>query len=66
MARFELFLLGPPRPQRDGAPLQFDTCKIHDPLCWLLASSTGFSCAEITEIRYHAVQSTIHLESTTA
>jgi uncharacterized membrane protein len=35
-------------------------------VCWLLISSTRVSCAEITEMRYHAVQSTIHLESITA
>jgi flavin-dependent dehydrogenase len=35
-------------------------------LCWLLNSSTRVSCAEIAEIRYHAVQSTIHLGSITA
>jgi predicted ATPase/DNA-binding SARP family transcriptional activator len=28
MARFELFLLGPPRLQRDGVPLQFDRRKV--------------------------------------
>ena len=28
-------------------------------LCWLLVSSARVSCAEITEMRYHAVQSTI-------
>ena len=35
-------------------------------LCWLLNSSTRVSCAEIATICYHAVQSTIHLESITA
>jgi DNA-binding SARP family transcriptional activator len=28
MARLELFLFGPPRIERDGVPLQFDTRKI--------------------------------------
>jgi hypothetical protein len=35
-------------------------------LCWLLNSSTRVSCAETAGIWYHAVQSTIHLESITA
>jgi hypothetical protein len=36
------------------------------PLCWLLNSSTRVSCTEISEIGYHSVQSTTHLESITA
>jgi hypothetical protein len=32
-------------------------------LCWLLNSSKRFPCAEIPEIKYHSVHSTIHLES---
>jgi hypothetical protein len=35
-------------------------------LRWLLNSSTPVSCPEIVEIRHHAVQSTIRLESITA
>ena len=35
-------------------------------LCWLLNSSTRIQCAEAAEMRYHAVQSIIHLESIAA
>ena len=38
----------------------------HRYLCWLLNSSTQVPCAETVEIRYHAVQSTTHLESVIA
>jgi hypothetical protein len=41
-------------------------CFANDHLCWLLNSSAGISCAEIAEMRYHAVQSTAHLESNAA
>jgi predicted ATPase/DNA-binding SARP family transcriptional activator len=38
MARFELFLLGPPRLQRDGVQLQFDTRKIMALVAYLAVS----------------------------
>jgi predicted ATPase/DNA-binding SARP family transcriptional activator len=38
MARFELFLLGPPRLRRDGALLQFDTRKIMALVAYLAVS----------------------------
>ncbi|HSR32353.1 MAG TPA: BTAD domain-containing putative transcriptional regulator [Anaerolineae bacterium] len=39
MARLELFLLGPPRLERDGVPLQFDTRKILALVAYLAVSS---------------------------
>ncbi len=39
MARLELFLLGPPRLERDGLPLQFDTRKIMALVAYLAVSS---------------------------
>lgn len=38
MARIELFLLGPPRLERDGVPLQFDTRKILALVAYLAVS----------------------------
>ena len=38
MAKLELFLLGPPRPVRDGVPLQFDTRKIMALVAYLAVS----------------------------
>jgi predicted ATPase/DNA-binding SARP family transcriptional activator len=41
VARLELFLLGPPRLERDGVPLQFDTRKILALVAYLAVSSLG-------------------------
>jgi DNA-binding SARP family transcriptional activator len=41
MARIELFLLGPPRLERDGVPLQFDTRKILALVAYLAVSGLG-------------------------
>jgi DNA-binding SARP family transcriptional activator/predicted ATPase len=41
MARIALFLLGPPRLERDGVPLQFDTRKILALAAYLAVSSRG-------------------------
>ena len=41
MARTELFLLGPPRLERDGVPLQFDTRKILALAAYLAVSGLG-------------------------
>ena len=41
MARIELFLLGPPRLERDGVPLQFDTRKILALAAYLAVSGLG-------------------------
>jgi len=38
MVRLELFLLGPPRLERDGVPLQFDTRKIMALVAYLAVS----------------------------
>ena len=41
MARIELFLLGPPRLERDGVPLQFDTRKILALVAYVAVSGLG-------------------------
>jgi DNA-binding SARP family transcriptional activator len=48
MARIELFLLGPPRLERDGAPLQFDTRKILALAAYLAVTSTGVEGARLS------------------
>jgi predicted ATPase/DNA-binding SARP family transcriptional activator len=48
MARIELFLLGPPRLERDGVPLQFDTRKILALAAYLAVASTGAEGARLS------------------
>jgi DNA-binding SARP family transcriptional activator len=48
MARIELFLLGPPRLERDGVPLQFDTRKILALAAYLAMSSAGDEGAHLS------------------
>ncbi|MFN2217580.1 MAG: ATP-binding protein [Anaerolineae bacterium] len=48
MARIEMFLLGPPRLERDGVPLQFDTRKILALAAYLAVSGLGAEGAWVT------------------
>jgi DNA-binding SARP family transcriptional activator len=48
MARLELFLLGPPRLERDDVPLQFDTRKIMALVAYLAMSDLGPEGAHIS------------------
>jgi predicted ATPase/DNA-binding SARP family transcriptional activator len=48
MARIEMFLLGPPRLERDGVPLQFDTRKILALAAYLAVSGPGAEEAWVT------------------
>jgi DNA-binding SARP family transcriptional activator len=48
MARIELFLLGPPRLERDGVPLQFDTRKILALAAYLAVASAGAEGARLS------------------
>jgi hypothetical protein len=56
-------LSAPSLPARWPHPRWRWCCRQGRWLCWLLNSSTRVSWAEIAEIRYHAVLSAIHLES---
>jgi predicted ATPase/DNA-binding SARP family transcriptional activator len=48
MARIDLFLLGPPRLERDGVPLQFDTRKILALAAYLAVSGAGAEAARLS------------------
>jgi DNA-binding SARP family transcriptional activator len=48
MARIDLFLLGPPRLERDGVPLQFDTRKILALAAYLAVASAGAEGARLS------------------
>ncbi|MBN1657401.1 MAG: AAA family ATPase [Anaerolineae bacterium] len=48
MAKLQLFLLGPPRLERDGEPLQFDTRKIMALVAYLAVSDVPAGTAHVT------------------